>query len=146
MVQGVANRKYTQPYTSLHVIKNTPDPIRADEPAYIKNFPRFMNMIYKKQTPFHIDLLAHYRPPHQVKSNTPTTMGAPTTLMESIKIVEKTIQSNKPTTIKSQQKQGFKTMAQNQQQELQQENSKNLNQVTALPSDFEHIFHYSETQ
>lgn len=139
MVQGATNKKYTQPYNSSHVIKNTQDPIRSDEPAYIKNFPRFLNMLYKKQTPFHIDLLVHYRP----VQDKPTPI---TTRLD--KNVEKTLQSIRQTAIKSQQKQGFKTLIQNQQEQQEQPEAsvKNTNQLTALPSDFEHIFHYSETQ
>lgn len=139
MTKGTGNKKYEQPYSSRHVIHNSYDSIRADEPAYIKNFPRFLHTLYKKQTPFSPNLLANMRPLSEHLRNEPLrstskksiTADGPEERISSAKSPVSAVKHTKRQT-------GLKTMTRT---------AKNSpTPISSMPSDFEHIFHYSETQ
>lgn len=119
------HKRYEQPYSSKHVIHDTTDSIRADEPAYIKNFPRFLVNVYKKQTPFNTDILANIRP--IINTTEPKSASRKSLATQS---PERTIVSP-PLPAAT-----FKTLA---------PATKSPSPLSTMPSDFEHIFHYSET-
>lgn len=113
MMPGFINKRYAQPYGNKHIITDSTDTIREEDPPYIKNFPRFLHLLYRKQTPFSSDLLPH------VKIQT---------------------ERSRSRSFKS-EKQGFRTITQNKDNN----ESRSPAPLSTVPSDFEHIFHYSET-
>lgn len=149
-------RRYEQPYSSRHVIADTRDSIRSEDPSYIRNFPRFLHILYRKQTPFNSTILATTR--HATKSINRKSSSAKSPDIR--RPATPTEASNTASLRQQQQQQGQisltqanQTSAQQQQQPPQQPGFKTLGQanksptqMSAMPSDFEHIFHYSETQ
>lgn len=141
MTKGIGNKKYEQPYSSRHVIHNSYDSIRAYEPAYIKNFPRFLHTLYKKQTPFSSNLLANVRPlSEQLTRQEPlqrSTSKKSVTADNSPQRVSSATTSPTSAMKLAKKQTGFKTITRS---------TKSPAAMSAMPSDFEHIFHYSETQ
>lgn len=140
MTKGAGNKKYEQPYSSRHVIHNSYDSIRADEPAYIKNFPRFLHTLHKKQTPFSLNLLAYINPLSEHLKHERLRSSSSKKSVTAESPVEQISSAKSPTSAAKQakkQRTGFKTMGQT---------TKKSPTVSSMPSDFEHIFHYSETQ
>ena len=135
MAPGSGSKKYEQPYSSRHVTENTADSIRADEPVFIRNFPRFLYALYKKQTPFTINLLTHIRSlrsDNKSSSRKSVSTNSPR---------EATDTPASPTVKQAQPQQpNFKTLG------AGAGNADNPSPMSSMPSDFEHIFHYSETQ
>lgn len=134
MTTSQGSKRYEQPYSSRHVIHNTTDSIRADEPTYIRSFPRFLNSIFKKQTPFTLVILAHIRTPNATfYHETRPTIG----------LAKKSVtprSPDTPTLANKQIQQGFKTIG----SVAHKSPTPPPAQMTAVPSDFEHIYHYSE--
>lgn len=119
--------KYAQPYSSRHVINNTKDFIRSEEPNYIRQFPRLLYALYKKQTPYApagANTNTSTRSPHEASTNKSTGSRTPS-----------------PVGANQQQaaNQQFQTLGPNA-------GKSPSNNMSTMPSDFEHIFHYSETQ
>lgn len=139
MSAGPHPKKYPQPYNSKHVINSTSDLIRNDEPLYIKKFPKFLSTLYRKQVQF---------TPQASGSNRPSPVAVTT---EDRSSSRKSLVVSPTNTISSsanqQQQTGFKTLGQiaatNRNIQI---TTKSPTQMSAMPSDFEHIFHYSETQ
>lgn len=129
-----SRRRYEQPYRSKHVIHGTADSLRVEEPAYIKNFTRFVHALYKKQTPFHITVLDFIRPPISLDYRSVNRKQASTSPERATRSPQVTPQQQRP----DQQQAGFKTLG--------AKATKSPAPLSAMPSDFEHIFHYSETQ
>lgn len=131
-----SNKKYPQPYSSRHVISNTSDSVRADEPVYIRKFPRFLTALYNKQTPYNQNIV-------------PSIRVAPSPEDEYTSS-KKSLTSKSPIRASSAQQRSFKTLGQTSVSGKTSQNNmitiKSPTQISAIPSDFEHIFHYSETQ
>lgn len=147
MTQSPYTKKYPQPYSSSHVINNSSDGlIRADEPLYVRKFPKFLSKLYSKQVVFH-------------PNNLPTVrIAASPTAQVTLAIDDRSssrksldIRSPARTTSASSQQTRFKTLGKSADvgAKIIQSGSpatKSPTHMSALPSDFEHIFHYSETQ
>lgn len=136
MPQGSTPRKYPQPYSSRHVIDNTADTNRKDEPAYMRNFSRFVHAIYSRQTPFSIGLLAHIKASFSSRN----TRSSSRKSISAKSADERTSsgQTNASTKPRSPQDQaGFRTLG--------QDAGRSPTPLSTVPSDFEHIYHYSET-
>lgn len=119
-----STKKYEQPYSSRCVTRNVEDSIRVDEAPYIKNFPYFLHLVYEKQTPFKLELLPYIGSRNRPPSNS------------------KRSQSGKVSPAKqASQPNSFRTMG----QEVLNEKSP-TSPMPTVPSDFEHIFHYSEAE
>lgn len=142
-----AAKKYQQPYSSRHVQQNTRDSIRSQEPPYIKNFPRFLHIIYNRQTPYNSAILAATR--GAVKSagksrgsRSPSGNGQDSRRRspseKSITTRNQQQQEQQPAQQDPQQSSGFKTLGAKAKSPTAA--------ISTMPSDFEHIFHYSETQ
>lgn len=125
MSQG--SKRYEQPYSSRHVINKTTDSIRSEEPAYIKNFPKFVNLVYRRQPPFSVTQMNYIR--QQNTNSTHETKHSNTLTRKSI--------GNRSPDVSPSRQQGFKTMGPTAHKSP-------TTQITAVPSDFEHIYHYSE--
>lgn len=123
-------KKYVQPYSSRHVVSNTHDSIRTDESSYIRNFPRLLHLLYRKQTPFHPAVLNTIK----LLSEKPVIRKS-----ASAKTLERTKTPSSQKTPHQQHQAGFKTIGKATTKSPTQ-------QMSSIPSDFEHIFHYSETQ
>lgn len=153
------SKKYEQPYRSQHVLHNTKDSLRSEEPSYVKEFPQSLHLLYKKQTPYIPRRLSLSQPRSPLSKPLRTSTGQDITrtlkspvqttqTSSSRKSEEKTASPvspnraiNIPATRESTSTQplSFKTMGTITA-------SKSPAQVSAsIPSDFEHIFHYSET-
>lgn len=124
MATTTGNKKYVQPYSSRYVTSNTVDPIRADEPPYIRNFPRFLYQIYEKQTAFSLTIMGTFKQANVRKSKSAS---------------RKSVSTRSPNVRGQQDQSGFRTMGQSERTTKSPQNA-----VAAVPSDFEHIFHYSE--
>lgn len=141
------SRRYEQPYSSKHVLHDTTDTIRAQEPAYIKNFPRFVHQLYKKQTPFNSIVLANLQAVSRNKTNSSRGQVASRSVAinreASNNVAGGRSQAHKSARqadpAHQAQPAGFQTLGQKTTKSPQQ-------QMSSVPSDFEHIFHYSETQ
>lgn len=122
------HKKYEQPYSSRYVTRNIEDSARADEAPYIRNFTRFIHLVYRKQTPFQVELL-----PYLAGKN--VTSPVPKSNSKSI--------SDKQASAKQvpDQQNSFRTMGPGAPKEKSPTNT-----MTTMPSDFEHIFHYSEME
>lgn len=136
MPSGTSGKRYEQPYSSRNVTQNTVDPIRRDEPSYIRNFVRFLHSVFIKQTPFDLRLLAHIRTPtfekNETKSASRKSVGS-----KSPDNVNSAPNAAKQPTRQQPQQTSFRTLGQNA--------TKSPSPMSSMPSDFEHIFHYSET-
>lgn len=149
------NKKYEQPYRSQHVMHNTRDSLRSEEPSYVKEFPHTLHLLYKKQTPYtpRRILLGQVRSP--ISKTIRTSAGQEvtralkspqaSTSRKSDEKAKSPAQTNRPLTPSANKEStanqplSFKTMGTITA-------SKSPTQVSAsIPSDFEHIFHYSET-
>lgn len=130
-----SRRRYEQPYRSKHVIYGTADSLRVEEPAYIKNFTRFVHALYKKQTPFHITILDYIRPPISLDSR---SVNKKQVSISPERVTRCTQASAQQRPDQQQQQAGFKTLG--------AKATKSPAPLSSMPSDFEHIFHYSETQ
>lgn len=143
------SRRYEQPYSSRHVLNDTTDSIRAQEPAYIKNFPRFLHLLYRKQTPFNSIIMATIQQATTSRTKKSSSNRSPAHTRAASPIKEA---SNTASLRKSLQQKSPKKSESNQQtqhvgfQTLGQRAKKSPTQMSSVPSDFEHIFHYSETQ
>jgi len=129
MAPPPVGRKYDQPYSSRHVINNTCDSARNEEPIYIRHFPRFLHALYRRQTP--------------VNSNLTLNPRSPSPLYEQKSKSRRSLASQSPDRASTpgrvvQQQGNFKTLGQG--------TTKSPSPISTVPSDFEHIFHYSETQ
>lgn len=124
----MAYKRYVQPYNSRHVINNTTDSTRAEEQAYIKNFPRLLHALYRKQTPFNLNLLANVARSSRFGVQQDYKTRSSSRKSEPTRSAERTNDDLAITPKRNQQNTNFKTLA------------------STVPSDFEHIFHYSETQ
>lgn len=166
----MASRKYEQPYSSKHVIRDTVDGIRSQEPAYIKNFPRILHQLFRKQTPLSSTILMTLYQPvatdagNSSSGKSPLTNRVQATSTQSKKFKSNTTSSRKSIRSKSpnqsskqqqkQQSQPQNEIPQASQQQKQPtgfqtlggKTTKSQTQMSSVPSDFEHIFHYSETQ
>lgn len=121
-----------QPATNRYIINNTVDASRAESPAYIKRFPRLLQALYRKQVPY----APNQSPIHET---TPPQISAKVQAAGSI---EPKPMSN-PRSDRSLPL-GFKTMGKiGANNEPNQTASKTS--LSQVPSDFEHIFHFSET-
>lgn len=131
-----SGRRYEQPYRSKHVIYGTPDSLRAEEPTYIKNFSRFVHALYRKQTPFNPIILEHILPANSIdfKSTSRKTVSVSP---ERARTESPQRPSRQRLDQHHQQKPGFKTLG--------PKATKSPAPMSAMPSDFEHIFHYSDT-
>lgn len=139
-------KKYEQPYCSKHVVHNTKDAVRQNDPVFIRNFPRMLHLLYRKQTPFNSTVLNAMRQLGESRSASrkSTSRGSPT----SPKTSNEAAGSNQKTTHLHQQQQyshppNFKTLA---PKSAKSPTPTTNQQISAMPSDFEHIFHYSEAQ
>jgi len=139
-------KRYKQPYSSQHVQSNTTDPIRAYDPVYIRDFPKYLYKLYKSQTAFLKNQRSKAKQRNVVSA--PTSPSAENSasnnsLSQQNERTEKT--STRSMSVSPEPKnmttQGFKTIG---------KTTKSPNAMaaglSALPSDFEHIFHYSETE
>lgn len=117
---------YEQPYSPRHVIDNTVDPLRADNALYIRRFPRFLYNLYRKQTPFN---------PRMIKRK----LKLRTTPREKSPSVKASVSKSPEMTVSDSQPPPFKTYATSSSAK-----SPAPGDMAAVPSDFEHIFHYSE--
>lgn len=149
------SKNYQQPYSSRHVLNDTRDPIRSEDLAYIKNFPHFLHLLYSRQTPFDRTILITSRqmakssgrsdgknksPARSPQPRRPQSPAPPPATRDKSATVSDTV-TDKSLQTQQQEKQqsaGFKTLG-----------AKAKSPTVAMskvPSDFEHIFHYSETQ
>lgn len=123
------HKKYAQPYCSKYVTTNTVDPIRSDEPPFIRNFPRFLYQLYERQTAFSLTFLNTFK---TRKSKSASRKSMSTTKSPRQKTQTQTQQQQQP---------GFKTIGQANKSNSTKSPTASM---PAIPSDFEHIFHYSE--
>lgn len=150
------SKRYEQPYRSQHVLHNTKDSLRAEEPNYVKEFPHTLHVLYKKQVPFNPrrtpQSKSPARIPRPIKASmaqtakgpkTPSYHTQPSTSRKSAENTKSPTTNNNTnaTTKESQyvQPNNFKTVGNAPSK------SPSTPLSVSMPSDFEHIFHYSET-
>lgn len=119
-------KNYEQPYNPRHVIDNTVDSLRADNALYIRRFPRFLHNLLRKQTPFNPRMIKR-----KLKLRTAPREKSPSTKISVTRSPEVTVSDSQPP--------AFKTFATSSSAK-----SPGPGEIAAVPSDFEHIFHYSE--
>lgn len=160
---------YQQPYTNKHVISNTSDPSRSESPIYIRRFPRFLHFLYKRQIPYTPTPLRSPKPEPTIslsitkgqasgsqntKTNKTSTPGpseraSQQNQQQQIQLIQQSLQPQLPP-------QGFKTLGKvaannaaneggGSQSLGRAEGNTSPSSISQIPSDFEHIFHYSET-
>lgn len=131
MTTGPHTRRYQQPYSSKHVVTNVTDPVRSEESAYIKVFPRLLGILYRKQTP--------YNPVASTEKKDSSRKSVTTTSIRKDAPTQQAQQQQQPTPLPPPPPPvGFKTIG--------NVAAKSPGPMSSMPSDFEHIFHYSETQ
>lgn len=165
----VPNNKYQQPYSNKYVITNSTDPARNELPVYMRRFPRFLHGLYKRQVPYspnNMQQLAIKQP--AIVRDELSPAPPPTTPQQQLRLqlsrkmgsvdvkparsTSASLPTSKTPQINSGQErnnnqQPFKTMGVvPAQPEASKSLSKTTSTLSAMPSDFEHIFHYSETQ
>lgn len=134
-------KNYEQPYSSKHVQANTNDPLRYADPYYIKIFPKYLNAVYRRQQPFNARFYKRTAASYNADPSTSENSHSPDNAMESS---ETRSPSSPQTNIKNTAntpQHGLKTIG---GQSNSRSPSTSANQLSNMPSDFEHIFHYSE--
>lgn len=153
------NKRYEQPYRSQHVLHNTKDSLRAEEPSYVKEFPHTLHSLYKKQVPFNPrkTLLpkSPARIPKAIRASMAQTIKGPKTPSYSAQpsVSRKSADNTKSPSTNTNT--NTNTITNKESQYVQPSNFKTVGTApskspstplsVSMPSDFEHIFHYSET-
>lgn len=120
-------KNYEQPYSSQHVINNTTDTLRSENALYLRRFPKILHTLYKKQTPFNPRLIKR----KLKRSVAPPDRSPSARAVMSTKSPEVSSVSQPPV--------AFKTFG-----GASSSSAQSPAQISTVPSDFEHIFHYSE--
>lgn len=156
------NKRYEQPYRSQHVLHNTKDSLRTEEPGYVRDFPQSLHLLYKKQIPYNPRRTGQPKSPARIPKPIRTTMAKTTrgpktpSYNAQPSATRKSLENTKSPSENTNTNTNTNTTTNTTKdsQYTQPLNFKTVGAATkspsaplsvSMPSDFEHIFHYSET-
>lgn len=135
------SKKDLRPDTSYYVMQNLSDPSRASDPAFLKLFPFHIHKVFAKQPQY------RYKPSKSSDARKGAEPGAKDRRSGSAK-KRKSVETTdgQVTETNAEQTRSQDSAQKNDLRIVKKDAQNNLqNNMSAMPSDFEHIFHYSDT-
>lgn len=137
-------RKDLRPDKSCYVLQNLSDPSRTLDPAFLRLFPLYVHQVYVKQLQY------KYEPSRSTAMNFAEQGAKDRHFFGRRKSTEttQTIDGHPPvdTNAVAEDTRSHDSSQQNDLRIIKKGARNNpQNNLSAMPSDFEHIFHYSET-